>query len=174
MNSPTDMLDRCNGRDPSQATPEFNLTPNDPLAGRLVALWAALRGHDLGQVTLLVYELINRAKTLPREDAAKLAEAEACAVEIDAWRARQQDALLAEALPGLIETATGQTPVGAEIQRDMRRAALDRFLLAGDCTPDDLVELYGFTPLQVLSFGAGAIAEARNLIAPGAPEGAAA
>ena len=172
MTKPCKLLDLDDGTDLTPPGPGFTLTPDDPLAGRLVALWAALRGHELGQCNQLLYELIGAARHLPAEDPAKLAEAADCAQEMDAWRQRRRDALLAEIErdAGGIDTPPFGTPLLSEIQRDMRRSALDRLLKAGDCTPADLIEVYGFTHLQVFTFGAGVIAEARRLVEASAPQ----
>ena len=169
MSKPCQLCDLDDGTDLTPSGPGFTLTPDDPLAGELVALWAALRARNFGQCNQLLFELIGTARRLPAEDGDKLAEASACAVEMAAWRLRRRDALLAaaERENAVIETRPYGNPLLSEIRRDMRRAALDRILLAGNCEPGDLIEHYGFSHLAVITFAAGVIAEARRLAAGG-------
>lgn len=172
MSKPCHLFDLDDGTDLTPPGPGFTLTPDDPLAGRLVALWAALRGRDHGEVITLVHELARIARDLPPAAPDALAEAEACAGAMEAWRDRRRDALLAavERDGGVIDASPFGSPLLSEIQRDMRRAALDRLLKTGACTPGDLVAAYGFTPMQVFHFAAGVIAEARRLVETGAPK----
>ena len=71
--------------------PLFTLVARDPLAAKLVEIWAALRGHNFTAAEVFFYDAVALAKALPGERPDKLREAFELAGDMDDWRDRQSE-----------------------------------------------------------------------------------
>lgn len=65
--------------------PVFTLLARDPLAPKLIEIWAALAGHNFAAAEALLWDAVKLASALPKERQAKVLEAFACADEMTEW-----------------------------------------------------------------------------------------
>lgn len=159
MSSSIQIYQLDDGTDLVSPAPGYTLTPDDPLAAKLVALHAELRGKKLAACHILLDELIKIADDLPAASRDETRRTFNLAVRMAAWLERRK----AEKTPPRPELRMEEFPQKTgEVERDLRRSALDHILKTGGCTKKDLRK-YGFTAADIEAFGEQAIAQVQRL-----------